>query len=101
MSTTTAPTLNPFTKLAGTLVNLLSAADTTINMANRIVNSADHYVQTVERHASDYNYSSQLISAKRREQLEAQYKLLTPEQKALMEATNPFEALAIEQQTIN
>ena len=85
--------MNPFTKLAQTCVNLLNAADTTINMANRIVNSADHYVQTVERHASDYNYSSQLISAKRREQLEEQYKLLTPEQKVLLSKANPFDAL--------
>lgn len=85
--------MNPFTKLAQTCVNLLSAVDTTINMTNRIVNSADHYVQTVERHASDYNYSSQLISAKRREQLEEQYKLLTPEQKALLSKVNPFDAL--------
>lgn len=91
--------MNPFTKLAGTVVNLLGAVDTTINMANRIVNSADHYVQTVERHASDYNYSSHLVSLKRREQMEEQYKLLTPEQKKLMSEANPFEALANEQQT--
>jgi Spy/CpxP family protein refolding chaperone len=82
--------MNPFTKLAQTCVNLLTAMDTTINMANRLVNSADHYVQTVERHASDYNYSSHLVSLKRREQLEEQYKVLTPEQKKLMESDDPF-----------
>lgn len=88
--------MNPFTKLAHTCVNLLNAADTTINMANRIVNSADHYVQTVERHASDYNYSSHLVSLKRREQLEEQYKLLTPEQKKLMESEDPFATVTVQ-----
>lgn len=83
--------MNVFTKLGQTCVNLLGALDTTINMTNRIVNSADHYVQTVERHASDYNYSSQLMSAKRREQLEQQYALLTPEQKKAMKSDNPFD----------
>lgn len=84
--------MNPITKLAQTIVNLLGAFDTTINMTNRLVNSADHYVQTVERHASDYNYSSSLVSAKRREQLEQEYKLLTPEQKQAMSKVNPFDS---------
>jgi hypothetical protein len=90
--------MNPFTKFAQTVVNLLTAVDTSVNMVNRVVNSADQYVQTVERHAEDYNFNSKLMSAKRREQLEEKYKLLTPEQRKLMSETNPFEALAEEQQ---
>ena len=88
---TQARSINPITKLAQSVVNLLTAVDTTVNMVNRVVNSADQYVQTVERHAEDYNYSSQLVSLKRREQLEEQYKLITPEQRKLMDSGNIFD----------
>ena len=83
-------TTSPLAALATTITGLLSTVNTSANLINRTVNVIDQYAQTVERHAIDYNYSSQLMSAKRREQLEAQYKLLTPEQKAQMESTDPF-----------
>jgi hypothetical protein len=87
---TKAPSTNPISKLAQSIVNLLTAVDTTVNMVNRAVNSADQYVQTVERHAEDYNYSSKLVSLKRREQLEIELKLITPEQRKLMDSEDIF-----------
>ncbi len=48
------------------------------------VNTIDQYAQTVERHAVDHNYSSLLVSAKRREQMEQQYRLLTPAEKEML-----------------
>lgn len=81
---------NDFTK---TLSGLLSTVNTTANLANRAVNSIDQYAQTVERHAIDYNYSSSLASAKRREQLEQDFKLLTPAQKAMLDKADPFSGL--------
>lgn len=70
-----------FASFATTCTNLLGTVNTAANLANRAVNTIDQYAQTVERHAIDYNYSSQLVSAKRREQMEEEYKLLTPAQK--------------------
>ena len=81
--------MNVFKSFGATLVNLLNAVDTTVNMANRLVNTGDNYLQTVERHAVDYNYESQVVSAERREQLEITYAQLTPAQKkALIKAKN-------------
>ncbi len=89
--------MNVFTKMAQTITNLLTAADTAVNMVNRGINTADQYVQTVERHAVDYNYSSQLVSAKRREQLEEQYRLLSENEKVALrkaiQSENPFDSL--------
>lgn len=90
--------MNVFTKLGQTFVNLLGAVDTTVNMANRIVNTADNYVQTVERHAMDYNFESEIVSAKRKQELSEKYRLLDEDQlKKLREARdfkNPFEVIA-------
>lgn len=91
MSTQQSPSV--FASLGVTLVNLLGTVNTTANLANRAVNTIDQYAQTVERHAIDYNYSSQLVSAKRREQLEQQYKLLSPEQKALLDKEDIFDVV--------
>ena len=90
MSVQQSTSTNPISKLAQSIVNLLTAVDTSVNMVNRVVNSADQYVQTVERHAEDYNYSSKLVSLKRREQLEDQYKLLTPEQRKFLNSEDIF-----------
>lgn len=82
--------MSVISKFAQTLVNLLGAVDTTVNMANRVVNTADNYVQTVERHAVDYNFESQVVSAKRREQLAEKYRLLSDTEKQAMRSANPF-----------
>lgn len=85
--------MSVFSSLAQTITNLLKTTDVAINMVGRVVNSGDNYLQTVERHAIDYNYESQLVSAKRREQLEDQFALLTPSQRKLIREGNLFEQL--------
>lgn len=90
MSQAIAQPTSPFAALSTTLIGLLGTVNTTANLANRAVNTVDQYAQTVERHAIDFNYQSQLVSAKRREQLEQQYKLLTDEQKAMLDKVDIF-----------
>lgn len=91
MSTQTqAPSI--LSSFATTITGLLSTINTTANLANRTVNTIDQYAQTVERHAEDYNYSSKLVSLKRREQLEEQFRLLSDEEKsALRSSKSPFD----------
>jgi hypothetical protein len=91
MSTQQTPSM--FAAFATTFTGLLSTVNTTANLLNRTVNTVDQYAQTVERHATDYNFKSQVISAKRREQLSEEYKLLSPEQKQAMSQVNPFDSL--------
>ncbi len=95
--------MNVFQSLAQTTVNLLATFNTLFNMTNRIVNAGDNYVQTVERHAEDYNFESKIVSAKRREQIQEKYRLLDPnELQKLREAqaiTNPFDNITEEQQS--
>lgn len=84
------PAQSPFTALAVTITGLLATVNTSANLINRTVNTLDQYAQTVERHAEDYNFQSKVVSAKRREQLEQQFKLLTPEQKKAMDNVDIF-----------
>ncbi len=83
--------------ISTTIIGLLGSVNTTANLLNRTVNSLDQYAQTVERHAIDYNYQSELVSAKRREQLQEQYKLLSETEKALLNNDDIFGNLANEQ----
>ncbi len=100
IATQSSPSI--FGAFAVTLTNLFGTVNTTANLLNRTVNTIDQYAQTVERHAVDHNYSSQLVSAKRREQMEQQYALLTPQEKAMLKkATDIFADVPPEKETTN
>lgn len=72
-----------FSAMSITIQNLFGSVNTAANLINRSVNSLDNVMQVGERTAVMFNRKHEIVSLKEMEQIEEQYKLLTPEQKAL------------------
>ena len=74
-----------FSAMSITIQNLFGSVNTAANLVNRTVNAADQAMQMLERTAITANTKHKLVSLKEIEQYEEQYKLLTPDQKKLLE----------------
>lgn len=83
--TTQQPT-GLFSSISITAQNLLGSVNTAANLVNRSVNSIDNVMQVAERTAVMFNRKHEIISLKEMEQIEKDYALLTPEQRALENA---------------